>query len=115
MTADEHSIGRAAAVRDAATGRIRRTTTTVVALAAGLTAAFTAVAASSTHLRQHVVRSPQTRRTKQSVVIAPAPALVPVAGRSDGASPTPSPSSSAAPAPAPAPVAVPPVVSSGGS
>jgi hypothetical protein len=114
MTADEHTIGRAAALRDAATGRIRRTTTTVVALAAGLTAAFTAVAASSTHLRQHGVRSPQTRGTKQSAVIAPAPALVPVAGRGDG-TPTSSPAQSAAPAPAPAPVAVPPVVSSGGS
>jgi hypothetical protein len=121
MTVDEQSIGRAAALRDAATRRIRSATVATIALATGLTAAFTAVAASSTHPRQHVLlRSTQTRPTRQPLVVAPAPALVPVAG-GDGAAPTPtptptpSPAPSAAPAPAPAPVAVPPVVSSGGS
>lgn len=117
MTGAEHSIGRATALRDAAVARIRKTTTTVVALAAGLTALFTAVAASSTHARQHVARPPQARRAPR--VTAPAPALVPVAGRQTDRRATPAPTSTAtpqpAPAPTPAPVTAPPVVSSGGS
>jgi hypothetical protein len=122
MTGDEHSIGRAAALRDAAGARTRRTTATVIALAAGLTAVFTAVAASSTHPRRHLTTLPQAPLTRQPPVRAPVPALVPVAhpgARRDRPAPTPAPAQTQAPAqaqaPAPAPVAAPPVVSSGGS
>jgi hypothetical protein len=116
MTGEEQSIGRAAAVRDAAAARIRRTTAAVVALAAGLTALFTGVAASSTHAKRHVAGTPQAATAQQSVR-APVPSLVPVGRpRDEGAStPAPSQSSTPATAPAPAPVTAPPVVSSGGS
>jgi hypothetical protein len=118
MTAQEQSIGRAAAVRDAAAARIRKTTAAVVALAAGLTAVFTGVAASSTHAKQHVAGAPQAAPAQQQVR-APVPSLVPVGRRRDRAAPAPAPSQSStpatAPAPSPAPVTAPPVVSSGGS
>lgn len=122
MTGDQHSIGRAAALRDAAGARIRKTTAMVIALAAGLTAVFTAVAATSTHPRRHLAPLPEASLTRQPSLRAPVPALVPVArpgAHRDRPAPTPAPAQTTtqtpAQAPAPAPVTVPPIVSSGGS
>ena len=116
MTADEHSIGRAAAAarrsdrantEDDRRGRCARGRPD-----GGL---HRASPPRPPTRATHVVRSPQTRRPTQAAVVAPAPALVPVAGRGDDGSLDPPSPAPPAPAPAPAPVAVPPVVSSGGS
>jgi hypothetical protein len=102
----------AVAARDAALARTRRLTAAAVAAGLALTAAFTAVAAGSTHLRKTVV-VPRVRRRPAATgpVSAPVPPLV----AAHEAAPAPS----SAPAPSPAPAAVPqpvtPVVVSGGS
>ena len=90
MTGDEQSIGRAAAVRDAAGARIRKTTAAVVALAAGLTAVFTA--------RRRLVDPPAPARRRAAPQAAPhaaaraarpTPSLVPVARPATDAAPAP--------------------------
>ena len=100
----------AVAARDAALGRVRRTTTFVAAGCVALAAAFAALAAGSTHARRTAapVRAAPGRKATRSPVAAPAPPLVAVAQAADQA-PQP------APAPAAAPPTTPPVAVSGGS
>ena len=87
MTGERHhSIRAAAALRDAATARIRRTTAAIVALATCLTAAFTALAASSTHARRASEIDVRPRTRHPARWSRPHPALVPVA-RPTGAQP----------------------------
>lgn len=126
MSRDTKSIRRAAAVRDAASARVRQVTAGAIALAAGLTGVFTAMAASSTHPRRAVTTAspPRVTRLRQPAtrpVVAPPPPLVPVrsgdAAQSDAqtrsSAPAPTPQPTPAPVPAPAPAATPVVVSGG--
>jgi hypothetical protein len=121
MTKDTHSIRRAAALRDAAAGRVREVTAAGVALAAGLTGLFAAVAAGSTHFKHVVTGSAAGTAAHAAVVrrptaspagpvVAPAPSLVGIQG--GGASPPPAQSQAA---PQAAPASAQPVVVSGGS
>lgn len=109
-------IRKAVAARDAAFARVRRTTVGVVAVGAALTAALTALAASSTHFAKatrvvhRVVRRAPAHKTAPKPVVAPAPPLV---GNGSTAATPPPAAPSQAQAPAPAPAA--PVVVSGGS
>jgi hypothetical protein len=103
-------VQRAVAVRNAAFGRVRTVTGVAVAVGAALTAAFTALAASSTHLRRTMQR-PRTRAATQTgPVTAPAPPLV----SAQSSTPTPATPPAASPSP-PAASPNPPVVASGGS
>ena len=101
MAIDVH---RAVANRDRAFARTRQATAVAVGVGAALTAAFAAVAGSSTHLRKTVAHSARIRRDARKPVTAPRPPLV---------------AAHEAPPPAPPPQAVPqdvtPVVVSGGS
>jgi len=105
MSPDQHDVRRAAALRDLAERRVRRTTLAVIAGATALTGIFAGLAAASTHSAKRVVR-PGSART----VTAPAPALVP-----NGAAPQAPSSQSQVQPPAAAPPSSAPVVSSGGS
>lgn len=100
---------RAITERNAAFVRVRRATGVVVATGLALTAAFTALAARSTHARRTAVNRPRARTVavrRTSRVVAPSPPLVGAAQ----AAPTPSPAASP-----PVASASPPVVVSGGS
>jgi hypothetical protein len=101
-------IQREVARRESAFARVRSLTAIAVVASAGLTAALTAVADASTHLRKAVVRTHAV--THERAVTAPAAPLVPV-HTADSAPKAPSP----APAPAPVPSASAPVAVSGGS
>jgi hypothetical protein len=101
-------VQREVARRDSAFARVRSVTAIAVFASAGLTAALTAVAGASTHLRKAVVRPHAVKHER--AVTAPTAPLVPV----HTANP-----SSQAPPPTPAPTPVPsasaPVAVSGGS
>jgi hypothetical protein len=107
-THDPHSIQRAAHVRDVALRRLRRFTGGLIAAAVALTGAFAGVAASSTHPRKAVARTPRETRRVTRVTTPPLPPAPAVPEQAAAASPTP-------PAQAPVATQAPPVVVSGGS
>lgn len=100
-------LRRAVASRDSAFTRTRRVTAGAIAVGAALTAAFTALAAGSTHLRKAVVHRVRVRTPAAKPVTAPVPPLV---AAHEAAPPPPS-----SPGPQQLPQSVPPVVVSGGS
>jgi len=104
-------VTRAVAARDAATARVRRLTVALVAVGTALTAAFSSLAAGSTHVAKttRTARRPVVHAPRPKPVVAPAPPLV--GDRSRVPAPPPQP----APAPTPAPATTAPVVVSGGS
>ena len=101
-------VQREVARRDSAFARVRSVTAIAVFASAGLTAALTAVADASTHLRKTVVRTHTV--THERAVTAPTAPLVPVR-TAEPATQAPPPT----PAPAPVPSASSPVAVSGGS
>ncbi len=112
-------VQRAVAARNAAFSRVRLATGITVGVGAALTAAFSALAAGSTHLKKTVATKATTTTTTAATkpkaappVTAPAPPLVSV--QSDNPSPT-APPAQAPASPTPAAPASPPVVVSGGS
>jgi hypothetical protein len=96
----------AAAIRDRASGRVRRLTVAAVAGATALSAAFAGLAAGSTHPTK-AVRTKTAPARKARTVTAPEPSLTP-----SGSTATPAPAQAA---PQVTPTAQPPVAVTGGS
>ena len=113
MTAE---VERAAAARDAAMSRIRRTTTVAGIAGAALVATFTGLAAASTHARKVLRARPRPAAQPKTAgpVRAPAPPLVPVPGAGTSSPAEQAPQAPPA-APQPAPQEAPPVAVTGGS
>ena len=91
----------AVALRDKASRRVRRLTALAIAGATALTAAFSGLAAGSTHTGKH--NTAKTTKTTAKRVTAPTPSLTPAQSAAPPPSPTVTPSSQQ------------PVVVSGGS
>jgi hypothetical protein len=104
----EHDVQRAVRARNHGVRRVRVVTGGLIAGGVALTAALTALAGSSTHLKKTLVRRPAAAKTTTTSVTAPAPPIVAVHSQ---------PTAQAPPAVSSAPVQTqaPPVVVSGGS
>ena len=101
----------ATAIRDRAARRVRRITAFAIAGATALTAAFTGIAAGSTHTKSTAKRATTATTTTQKTVTAPVPSL-----SSSGATVTPQTQTQAQPQPqVVTPTAQPPVAVTGGS
>lgn len=107
---EQQQTRTAALARDAARARLRRFTSGAVVVAVGLSGAFAALAASSTHGKSTSARAPARSSVRQfpPLTVAPPAPLVSVEAAAPPAAVTP-------PASAPTPSYSPPVVSSGGS